>query len=248
MNKPSLYFLIIFIFLIDKSFSQGDLLTEPRLEVDGNKLIISYDLITKRSSDQFYIWVEIEKTNGEKISPKSLSGDIGGNIKAGSNKKIVWDSERDSIFFNEDIFVEVKAEKYVKTFNKSSAILKSAVFPGWGQTVISKGKPWWIAGVATYGALAGGYLYHRKYVESLELYRSEKEEPSRRDDLYNQAQKQMNTSTALLYSAATIWVVNIVWVALVPNGYKPLQQAGISLNPVYTPFNKGMLLSIKIEF
>lgn len=248
MFKSKFFLLFILILLEGKCFSQGVVITQPKLEIDGDKLLISYDIITEDPSDQFFIWVEIGKANGEKIHPRSLSGDIGSNIKTGSNKKIIWDPKKDSISLNEDIFVEVKAEKYVKSFNRSSVILKSAIFPGWGQMVISKGKPWWIAGAATYGALAGGYLYHRKYLESLELYSSEKEDPSRRDDLYNQAQKQLNTSTALLFSAATIWAVNVVWVALAPNGYKPLHQAEISLNPVYSPYNNGMLLSFKIEF
>ena len=132
MFKSKLFLLIILILLEGKSFSQGVVITQPKLEVDGDKLLISYDIITENPSDQFFIWLEIGKANGEKIHPRSLSGDIGSNIKPGNKKE-------------------------------------------------------------------------------------------------------------------TIWAVNIVWVALVPNGYKPLQQAGISLNPVYSPFNMGMLLSLKLS-
>jgi hypothetical protein len=42
MNEPGLYLLVFFIFLTGKSFSQGVDITQPGLEVDGDKLLILY--------------------------------------------------------------------------------------------------------------------------------------------------------------------------------------------------------------
>ena len=79
----------------------------------------------------------MEKKNGELIKMKGISGDAGDKIKAGKNKQITWVPEKDSVFLNEVVYVEVKAEKYVKSFNKGSMMLLSTAFPGLGQTKIS---------------------------------------------------------------------------------------------------------------
>ena len=141
MNKKSFILFLIFLFLVIKSFSQDFQITQPKLDYDGNQLSILYDLITRKSSDKFYVRIEIENANGLAIQAKTLSGDVGENVTPGNNKKIVWIPEQDSVYLNEDVIVEIKAEKYIKSFNKGSMMLYSTVFPGWGQTKISKGKP-----------------------------------------------------------------------------------------------------------
>ena len=222
-------------------------MTQPRPEINGNQLIIFYDIITKNLTDQFYIWIEIKNSKGEIIKAKALSGDIGANVKAGSNKKIIWSPEQDSIYLDEEVFVEVKAEKYVKSFNKGSMILKSMVLPGWGQTEISNGKPWWVAGIAVYGTLAGGYIYHKKYLDSYDSYKIQ-EDPLKRADLLDQTQKYLDISTVMLYSAVSAWAINVLWVALTPNKYQPLQHVKFSLYSSPVPSNGGVLLSLRYDF
>ena len=245
--KQRLYISLFLIFLYCKSLSQGYIISQPRLEADGNQLLIFYDIITKHSSDQFYVWIEIRKSNGEILQAKTLNGDIGGNVKAGSNRKITWSPEQDSIYLDEEIFVEIKSEKQVKEFNKSSMMLKSAAFPGWGQTNISKGKPWWLMGVAVYGTLAGGYVYHKKYLASNESYKAE-EDPLIRADLLDQAQKQLNISTAMIYSSISAWALNVLWVALIPDPYLPHQHIKFSLNSIPDINNGGVSLSLRLAF
>lgn len=247
MNKLSLYCLLIFIFFADNSFSQGILISQPRLKVDGNNLFIYYDLLAKNSTDRFFVWVELRRANGEKINVNSLSGDVGSEIKSGINKRIIWAADMDSVFLNEDINVEVNAEKYIKSFSRGSVLLKSAILPGWGQTTISKGKPWWIAGLAVYGTLTGGYLYHRKYLDSYELYKMEAD-PSKRSDLYDQSQKQSTISSIMICSAATAWAANILWVALIPNSYSTLHHVSLSINSSSGLLYEGLLFSFNLNF
>ena len=248
MKKQRLFLFLVFLFLVDKSSSQGVLLTQPRLVVEGNELIIFYDIIAKNVSDQFYVWVEIEKANGERILAKALSGDVGNNLKPGNNKKITWLPEQDSIYINEEIFIVVKAEKYIKSFNKGSVMLKSVVLPGWGQTKIRNGKPWWLTGVVVYGIAASGYLYNQKYHKSLDSYRAENDDPVRRAELFDQTRKELNISRTMIYSAVSAWAVNILWVAFTPNKYQPLQHYKFSLNPTPSLVSGGMLLSLKMDF
>lgn len=247
MTIQRLLLILFYLNLTIRSFSQDVQLTQPRLEPDGNQLNIYYDIISKNLSDQFYIWIEIKKSNGEIIKANALSGHVGANVKAGSNKKIIWSPEQDSVYLDDEVSVEVKAEKYIKSFNKGSMILKSMAFPGWGQTEISNGKPWWVAGIAVYGTLAGGFIYHKKYLDSYESYKSQ-EDPVNRADLLDQTQKYLNISTVMLYSAVSAWAVNVLWVALTPDKYQPLKNAKFSFYPATNPSDGSLLISLKLDF
>ncbi len=247
MKTQKLFLTILILFLFSGSYSQGFLITSPKLEFDGNQLTIVYDIVDKSQTDQFYVWVEIEKKNGEPIETKSISGDVGDKIKAGTNKKMAWIPSKDSVFLNEEVLVEVKAEKYEKSFNKGTMMLMSTAVPGLGQTKISKGKPWWITGVAAYGALAGGLLTHLKYLKTYDKYRIE-EDPLTRKELFNQTQQQMNLSGALIVSGAALWAANIVWIAVTPNKYQPLKYVKLSLDKTTGPHKGTMLLTLKLDF
>jgi hypothetical protein len=247
MRKLSFILFFLSFLFINKSFSQGYIINQPRLEVNETNLVITYDIISDNKSDQYYVWVEIEKSNGEKIIAKSLSGNIGEFQKPGKNKRIEWVSLKDSVSIDDEIFITVKAEKYIKSFNRGSVLLKSTILPGWGQTKISGGKPWWLTGVAFYGILAGGILYNQKSLNSYDLYKIE-ENRDIRTDLLAQSQSQLKVSDCLFFSAAAIWVANILWSAVSPEKYQPLKSARLSVSPAGSALNKSMLLSVRLVF
>lgn len=248
MFRLRLLLILAFIFASANTFSQGFQISPPRLDFDGRQLLISYDVINSNQADQFYVWVEIEKKNGDKIKMKAISGEVGDKIKVGMNKKIYWTPERDSVFLDEDVTVEVKAEKYTKSFNKSSMVLMSSVMPGLGQTKISKGKPWWITGVLAYGTLAGGFISYQNYVSTYDSYNKETV-GAKRAEFLAQAQKQKNISTALIATGATLWIGNLIWVSAIPNKYQPLKNnVKLSLEKVPGSNDGTTLLSMHITF
>lgn len=247
MKKHKLILFLFFLHLASKSFSQEFKINILKPEFDGRQLLISYDIVCNNQADQFYVWVEIAMENGEPIRIKSLSGDVGDNIKAGRNKKIFWEPAKDSILLDEDVYVEVKAEKYTKSFSKGSAMALSVFVPGLGQTKISKGKPWWLTGVAAYGAVAGGFITKSSSLKTYNSYKIE-EDVLKRKDLYNQAQNQKNISTVLIVSGAAIWAANIIWVALIPDKFQPLHHVKISLDQSTGPYKVSTLLSLHINF
>jgi hypothetical protein len=238
--------LLLFLSFETIAFSQNIQITPLKLEFDGKQLLIKYDFIDSKESDQFYVWVEIVKKNGQILKIKSISGDIG-DIRSGENKKIIWYPSNDSIFLNEEVTVEVKAERYIKSFNRGSMLLMSAIMPGLGQTRISKGKPYWLMGIATYGAIAGGIIYNQNFKNTYDGYLIE-EDPVKRSELFNKAQSQKNISEVLIFSGAALWLANFVWVASIPNRYQPLKNARLSLMPPAGPFKGAMLLSLKVSF
>lgn len=247
MNSIKRISILFFLFITCNSYSQGFLLTLPRVIFDGSQLLIFYDIITNNPDDQFYVWVEIKRTNGEGIEARNISGDVGNYVKPGNSKKIVWNPGKDSIYLDEEINVEVKAEKYVKAFKKGSMIIRSMILPGWGQTKISKGKPWWLTGLVFYGTIAGGYLYYNNYHKNFESYRIEDDE-KKRSEFLKQAQQELNYSLVFAYSGAALWGINVVWVMATPNRYQVLHHGNLSLKCSPATNFATPLITLRLEF
>jgi hypothetical protein len=247
MKKTKLLLILFLLIFVPKSFSQNFLITQPKLEFDGYKLIISYDLIGKSQSDIFSIWVEIRNQADRPIKAYSFKGEVGDTVKGGTNKKITWVPEEDAIYLDEDVSVELKGEKYVKSFNKGSMILMSTLVPGLGQSRIQKGKPWWLTCIPAYGTLAGGFLFNKKYTDTYDAYLKATDAVERKD-LYDKSQQEKSISGALFITSGVIWISNIIWVAAIPNKYRPLQHTKVSVNSV--PFNQKRItmLSFKVDF
>jgi hypothetical protein len=247
MKKQKLLLITVLLIFSFRSFSQNFVITTPKLEFDGKQLSISYDLVSKEKSDIFYVWVEMKTQSGVPIWAYTYKGEVGDSIKPGNNKKIVWVPDEDAIYIDDDITIELKGERYVKSFNKGSALLLSTVVPGLGQTKIHNGKPWWLLSIPAYGALAGGLVVHKNYIDTYNDYLASTDAVER-GDLLDKSQKLNNLSSTMLIAGAAIWVLNIVWVAATPDKYKPMLHPKLSFNSV--PFNNDRvtMVSLRIDF
>jgi hypothetical protein len=246
MKKRVFFLFLLLLFIVFKSSSQDFQLTQLKLEFISNQLQITYKIDSKNTPGKFHISIEIKKQNGKSIIPKTITGDIGDNIKQGNSKRIIWDLEKDSIYLDEDITVEIIGEKLPESFSKGSLILMSTVLPGLGQTKLS-GKPWWLYGVAAYGTLAGGFIIYKSSQNTYDLYLDE-ENPNTRIDQYDKAQKNLNIANTLFITSATLWIANIIWVAVIPNNKLPQKHAMVYLQPVTFPDSKGAMVSFRVDF
>lgn len=247
MKWQKLLLNLILLIICLKSFSQKFEINVPQVTFEDRKLAISYDIVAPNQSDLFYIAVEILKQDGTPLKAKSLRGDVGERIAAGKNKNIVWNPLDDNIFLNDTVTVEIFGERYEKQFNKGSAMLMSTALPGLGQSKISGGKPWWLAGIAAYGTLAGGFVYYNSYQKTFDSYKTETD-PVERSDLYDQSQAQKDVSNILFASAAVLWVGSIIWVAITPNGEKPLKMKSIAIETTPVQHGRAAMLSLKVTF
>jgi len=120
-NKPYLYAclkLIILTILFNLTFTDcaGQVVftvSQPRLTLLHDSLIIKYDILGADSDDKFNVRLEISDAAGNIIYPYSVKGDIGENINAGINKQITWNLSGDNIFLNTNINVEIIAKKII---------------------------------------------------------------------------------------------------------------------------------------
>jgi len=217
MGKPIKIF--IFILLLTGSLSitsaqQTNTLTKPFLEFKDNTLIISYSF-PQGCKGKYKVWVQIKDSQGSTIEASSFSGDIGANIDPGSNKRIMWNMGSDSIFLNDAVSVKVLAEQMPKHFSKIGLFASSALLPGLGQSRLS-GRPYWIAGAAAYGCLAGSYWFNRKAVYSYQFY-LDSDIRQENDDYFNKTVSQDRISKTLAWSSLGIWTANLLWMAVMPD-------------------------------
>lgn len=237
-------------------------ISKPRLELEDNHINIFFDILNSRQTDIFRIWVEITDSTGNNIAARSLSGDIGDNVRGGDEKKITWDYAADRIYPETGIYVQVNAEiittiqsKDMKMpeikISRGGAILRSTVFPGWGLSRINKGKPHWIKGVAGYGCIAASVIYNRKAVSSYDDY-DKSEDISQRDKLYNNSVKQDNLSEIFAYTAAGIWMIDLIWTIAGSSKQKNetnfSQARRFSVYPVYEPHMRAQMVTFTYTF
>ncbi|MBA7529429.1 Hercynine oxygenase [subsurface metagenome] len=108
--KSFFSFLFLFITLVNLDAQQ---VTNIRAEQEGKKNIIYYDLTGAKQGRKFNISVYCS-TGGDRnfgMAIKSVSCDVGKNVTAGYNKKIIWDVLKDrENLTGDDIRFEGRAE------------------------------------------------------------------------------------------------------------------------------------------
>lgn len=250
--------------------------SEPRLEMRGNIIHISYDIMNSTRSDKFTVELELRDEDRVIIIANALTGDVGDLVSGGNDKHIAWDLEADQIEINADIFVKlyVKAilppepvvstalvaevndrevetppsEPVAKQFSRTGLILQSVAFPGLGLTRY-KGGPHWIRGALGYGCLAGSVLMNKAAVNT---YVEVMKQPGydAKNALYQESLKQDQISEALAYTAIAIWISDLVWTIVGTSDLdnRSAHQKGLRINPDIDPVSNLPLLAFTYKF
>jgi len=90
-------------------------ITDPQIELRGNAIQISYEILNSKSSELFEVGLDISDAEGNRIDAATLSGDIGKRVSGGTNKQIRWDLEADKIIRDEKIYFEIVARSMPQT-------------------------------------------------------------------------------------------------------------------------------------
>jgi hypothetical protein len=130
-----------------------------------------------------------------------------------------------------------------KDFPRLTAVALSAAVPGLGITKLRNGGPYWIIGVADYGCLVSGVLLNVMAISTYDKYKHATT-ASDRDTYYNRAKSLNHSGNILLYTAAGIWVADLIITAVIPAKI----QAKISFGPGYDPMAKRPILTYHYNF
>lgn len=99
--------LLLLVLLINpRAWSQKTQITNVRTEIDPKtlELVVRYDLTYLRSGDSIAVRF---LADGSRLRSRSVTGDIGYNVKQGPNHQIRWDFIRDGITGNSQLVAEV---------------------------------------------------------------------------------------------------------------------------------------------
>lgn len=229
--KPLLVLIFGLILIsFSNSFAQDFSIKTNSLEIINNKLVVSYDFIDFKKNDKFEVWVVVTDGYGNKLTAKTFSGDVGMNITGGVDKKITWDYMYDHIVINDEIGIEVKAEKMslqevtIQEMTVVKTSFRSAVFPGWGLAKITGNKTHLISGAVTYLSAGAGVYYMLESQKNYDEYQAGNL-TSGESDFYKKSIDQNTMSKAFFIGAGSIWAANIVWTAIKTKKLKNEQKA-----------------------
>jgi len=112
MGKLYLSLIFICLFLLDPlCHAQTSVqVSDPRLEMEGNIISITYDILNSDPEEKYTISIVIKDENGNNINARALNGDIGEEVSGGNNKQIKWNLEADNVFIDAYVFVQINAK------------------------------------------------------------------------------------------------------------------------------------------
>lgn len=180
------------------------------LEITDNKLVIDYQFVKSKKSQRFNVWVEISTVTGRKLNASSLSGDIGDSIQGRYPKQIIWDYNADGIILKEEVKVIIYANIFDLGPSFGKSVLLSSLVPGLGLTKMKDGGPYWLMGVAAYGALGTSLYLNHETVNNYNAY-LESQDKSKSNELFNTSRNYKQMSDIMAYSAIGIWSTSIIW-------------------------------------
>ena len=152
------------------------------------------------------------------------------------------DSDADGVADNNDKCPDIKgelkldgcpsAQLYAQVSmlpNKSTAIIKSLVFPGWGDKYLNrKSSKIWM-GLLSYGALTSGFLMQAKSNKYLRLYDITIKQ-TEIDTYRANVGKFNNLSTILWGASALIWTFDIIAISASKRNKIKLASSGVGLS------------------
>jgi hypothetical protein len=247
---------------VNSQYKSDARIVNTDFDLEGSRLIITYDIENYARNEVFYITAEIFYESGERILAKSLSGDIKGNVRGGKNKTIIWDLEKDRIELKGAIYIEIAAspelvaekimeDKSEKSIGLAGPLVQSLVLPGLGNARIAR-KPYWIIGIIGYGSLASSYWFNQKAASSYDNYLGERDDHDLRINYYNDADTEKQISIACGIAAGVIWAADITLLIINHNKHKkrfsamsvPRTSFGIN----YHPNLNSNMLTMRISF
>jgi hypothetical protein len=189
----------------DSIFIDGDLF----VKVNAEKIAAKESEVKDNNENQG----ETKTDNVDKNNQITNAGDLTDNKELTENKKISENKTKTEP--EEEKRTPIKEEGSTKEISKGKIVLTSAVLPGWGQSKVNNGKPFWLMGAAGYGCIAGSVLMNRSASSAYDDYKSSKD-LDESNTLFDKATRRNSLSKVLGYSALGIWAADLIWVMVTP--------------------------------
>lgn len=233
-------------------------ITNVDFNQEGQTLVITYNIINHKAGEKFDVWVKIRTVSGREITPYALSGDVGRGISGGYGKRIVWDMANDNVEIVEEGTVEILAKSTYMAVVKppkdksnrrsvGAALGLSLIWPGAGTTYAKKGGAYWLFGMVGYGLVAGSIVMNNSASKAYDNYLVETDSEERQN-YYDKADSQDKNSKYLIYGAAGVWAINLIWsAAAAASENKKYIGTSVMVYPQYDPVYKTAMVTMRFK-
>ncbi len=107
------FYLLIFCCFYLSATAQNRVSNIRFRSIDSARLEIQYDLLSTRPGDSIYVQIRSRIRGTLRIRPELIQGDIGMNVPAGSDRRVVWNARANGYTLNEEIKVSVLIRTHV---------------------------------------------------------------------------------------------------------------------------------------
>lgn len=107
------FYLLIFCCFYLSATAQNRVSNIRFRSIDSARLEIQYDLLNTRPGDSIYVQIRSRIRGLLRIRPELIQGDIGMNVPAGSDRRVVWNARANGYTLNEEIKVSVLIRTHV---------------------------------------------------------------------------------------------------------------------------------------
>lgn len=246
MKKPVFLQILLVLVLIGTNIAAQDKerISRPVLSVRDSLLHITYSIENSTPGTRYIIRVEITGQDGTIIEARHLSGDVGTGVIGGTSRQITWDYPKDLPGMRQALDVSVQIwgsrEEKARVYSSSALLLRSLVLPGWGPSTLDSGKPYWILGVAGYGAVIASVSLNQRSNSNYQLYLDETT-GEQRDHYFQLQEKQKKGSKICAATAAGIWVSGLAWTYIKSRNTKQLENFDASMRFRSNPENSSVI-------
>lgn len=223
-------FATILLSAIGSYAQQKSAATNIRFRLDNalRMVVIEYDLPTVQNGDSLY--VELQTTSGSTIRPLTVSGDVGKNLRPGTNKTIYWNVLKDNIQLNEDVQVIIRLARPLSQVTQQRTSPMTSGRPAVNSSSRTDFIP--IAGwVATVGLATYSFLLASANNKAVRKYNAEPQVVDTQAELdrFNEMKQQVDSRKGTFYlvagATAAFAVANVVYMVV-----KKQKQTTLSIN------------------
>ena len=207
MIKKRLY-IVLFTLIISSAFAQNKAVTVNNINFSyvNKNIVITYDIENFSPSNLYNITVSIFRKDGSKLNAVSLSGDIT-NVVGGKGNSITWNQLNDGYVLDEEIYITLGIATKVN-ISVSSHLLKSTVFPGWGDYKLRNKKYYFLYSVVGYASI-GTSIYFNNLAQQNYTNYTNSFDAAKSNNYFNTAKKQQNLSYIFAGAACMVWTIDI---------------------------------------
>lgn len=174
---------------------------------EGKNLVTTYTIVSEKKFAEYLFTTEVRNSQGKIITPLlSTKPDSSVIAYTGQNTN-TWAFEKDGTVLNEKIYITLSIYPIIHV-PLSAHLIKSAIYPGWGNYRLGNKNFYFTYGLAGWGLMAGSIMLNRSAGDNYENYKNTFD-PSLGDEYFNRAVTQNKISYVCFGVGAALWIANI---------------------------------------